>query len=507
MECRIMKKVLLVVIDALSTRHVKTAFADHRLPTLKRLVELGEMHEQCVSIFPSITPAATASIITGVYPCDHGILGAFFYNTEEDHVYFFGDDIWVVLRKGSSEFFNEFLISLNQDLLSAETLFEKVERQGKRAASLNYLIYRGAKRHTVNVPWLLRLMPGIPWKEEVPGPDLLCLGDFVTGKPRPDDAPLSAPGGPFHRFGFEDDSTGALLLEMERENAWRDLTVAYFPDNDYVSHDQGPTAAISTLEKVDSHLGKLFEEAGGVEAFLKHTAIVITGDHAQIAMVEDNHSQSINLEEILEPFSPVSPGGDWTSDDQLMICPNMRACQIYLRRNRWNDLDAILDRLLSESRIDQILWRDDRDPERTRFHVLKQDAGRMAFWRSDPNTAQGRDPFGNSWQWEGALETIDAKLADDGMLQYGDYPNALERIATSFARPAGGDMWLTARPGHEFRLLDTEIHEGGSHGSLHTDDSSAPMILAGAPEGVTLPEHLRIVDTPNLCLRILGLSD
>lgn len=501
-----MKKVLLVVIDALSTRHVKDAFADNRLPNLQRLVELGEMHEQCISIFPSITPAATASIITGVYPCDHGILGAFFCNTEEDHVYFFGDDIWVVLRKGSGEFFNEFLVGLNQKVLAAETLFEKVEKQGKRAASLNYLIHRGAERHAVNVPWLLRLVPGVPWKEEAAGPDLLYLGDFVTTKPRPDGEPLSGPGGPFHRFGFEDDNTGALLLEMERENAWRDLTVAYFPDNDYVSHAEGPTTAITTLENVDSHLGSLFEQAGGIEKFLERTAIVITGDHSQTDMVSDDAAQSIDLDELLDSFSLVPPGQQWTTDDQLMICPNMRACQIYLRRNRWKDLEAILDRLLSERRIDQIMWRDDRDPAQTRFHVAKREMGRLTFWRSGREEAHGRDSFGNHWRWEGDLRPVDAQVASDGQLQYGDYPNALERIATSFARPAGGDLWLTAQPGHEFRLIDTEIHPGGSHGSLHVDDSSAPMILAGAPPGIALPEHLRIIDTPNLCLEILGLS-
>jgi len=73
-----MNRVLLVVIDALSSRHVKIALRGGRLPNLGRLIEKGEIHEESLSIFPSITPPATTSIATGAYPSEHGIPGAFF---------------------------------------------------------------------------------------------------------------------------------------------------------------------------------------------------------------------------------------------------------------------------------------------------------------------------------------------------------------------------------------------------------------------------------------------
>jgi predicted AlkP superfamily pyrophosphatase or phosphodiesterase len=69
-------KVLLVVIDAASPRVVCPAIQTDRLPNLKRVAESGTMHAGALTIFPSITPAATTSIITGAYPAAHGIAGA-----------------------------------------------------------------------------------------------------------------------------------------------------------------------------------------------------------------------------------------------------------------------------------------------------------------------------------------------------------------------------------------------------------------------------------------------
>lgn len=332
----------------------------------------------------------------------------------------------------------------------------------------------------------------------------MFLGDLVAGRPREEEDVIDAPGGLFRRFGFQDDSTASFLLEIARQNAWRDLTVAYFPDNDFESHSAGPTSAISTLENVDRHLGELFEVCGGIESFLRDTSILITGDHAQSDLISDEEARGIPADELLEDFSVVKAGEDWTNDDQLMVCPNMRACQIYLRRGRWAHLEEIVDSLLAEQRVDQVIWRTDSDDDLYRYHVRKRDSGELTFWESE--SGRGSDAFGNTWDWSGSLKGIDAKVPDSRRITYGDYPNALERIATSFAKPAGGDLWATARVGHEFKLPETALHAGGSHGSLHAWDSTSPVILAGAPGGVSLPRHLRTVDAAGLCLRILEVD-
>ena len=133
-----------------------------------------------VSIFPSITPAATSTIITGAYPAEHGIAGASWYDTARNEVAYYGDDFWVIAREGFGRFINDFLLRLNGDRLTAPTMFEMVERAGRRAACLNYLVFRGNVPHKVNIPGLIAALPGVPLTETIEGPSFLCLGDFVT---------------------------------------------------------------------------------------------------------------------------------------------------------------------------------------------------------------------------------------------------------------------------------------------------------------------------------------
>ena len=104
-----MKKVLLVVIDALAARIAMPAMRNGRLKHFAELAERGALRDECVSIFPSITPAATAAIATGVYPVDHRIAGAFWYDRELDEVAYYGDDFWVVANRGINDFFHDFL--------------------------------------------------------------------------------------------------------------------------------------------------------------------------------------------------------------------------------------------------------------------------------------------------------------------------------------------------------------------------------------------------------------
>ena len=52
--------------------------------------------------------------------------------------------------------------------------------------------------------------------------------------------PLDDVGGVLHRFGMDDASTGAMLLTIAEDKLFPDLTVAYFADNDYRSHEVGP---------------------------------------------------------------------------------------------------------------------------------------------------------------------------------------------------------------------------------------------------------------------------
>ena len=174
-----MKKVLLIVIDACASRVLESAMNNDQLPNIQALVEAGLFSSNCISIFPSITHAATASIATGCYPEVHGIAGSHWYNAENDTPVYFSSDVWVIMKRGLDQFFEDFVVKLNHQWLQTDTIFQQVEQNGLQAACLNHLIFRGDVKHKLNMPQLLRLIPGVPSAEEIYGPSGVVTFVFV----------------------------------------------------------------------------------------------------------------------------------------------------------------------------------------------------------------------------------------------------------------------------------------------------------------------------------------
>lgn len=511
-----MKKVLLVVIDALASRIIVPAMKEGKLPCLAALASHGVLRPECTSIFPSITPAATASIVTGVYPVQHDIAGAFWFDREEDSVAYYGDDFWVLVNEGIGTFFDDFLLRLNHGRLHADTLYQIVERNGLTAAAINFMWFRGETKHSVNAPLLFQLIPGVKVAPQVMGPKVLALADFAASSIPGRDEPLSATGGLTRRYGFHDETTAEYLMDLASSDPFPDFTLAYFPNNDFVSHDEGPQTALEIVQVVDRHLASFIDAMGGMDCFLNQFAILILGDHSQCDMIRDESGRGINLVEILDSYQLAVAGQPWKDEDDMMVCPNMRSCHIYLQKRDAATRDKVIERLLSDPRVDQVFWQSSawdsgRDPSRVDprsdcFHVATAERGSLEFRHaSKGDPADGHDVYESPWQWQGELLSIDARLDDDDRLEYGDYPNALERISTGFCNFAC-DLWVTAKSGCEFQITETSIHEGGSHGALNKEDSTTPLIVAGLPEHVDVPEFPRTIDAAHLCLRSLGLK-
>lgn len=509
-----MKKVLLIVIDALNSwalRPVLEAESNHepRLSTLRELIRRGGVCWNTVSVFPSITPAATSSIATGCYPSQHGIMGAHYYDREADRVHYFGSDIWVVASRRFGNFFDDFVHLMNDRCLLAPTLFDRLEADQINCGSLNYLIFHGPHRHGGLTPWLLRLWPGVPKKLEFHGPSLLCLGDFVASCENGRDAScegLEGRGGIWNRFGFSDRTTGDLLYQLGRDRLPQ-FTLAYFPDNDFRSHADGPEEAIEAVAHVDRMIDTFARSWGGVSEMLKEVTVLITGDHSQSPTRERSANPGIDLTKVLADYRIVDAGQAWDNGDQLMICPNLRVAQIYLRKELELEIERIAARLLEDERVDQVMWRSRVDGNQPSLYHVRTRRSTFAFHRSrDTNGDESVvDDYGNRWVVQGELAAVDAHVDEQQRIRYATYPNALERIAGGFDRRFTGDLWVTAHVGYEFTLPRTDIYDaGGSHGSLHRDDSLSPLIVAGHGQDIVIPQECRSIDIAPLCAHLLG---
>jgi len=505
------KKVLLIVIDAASPWAMQPALDAGRLPTLAALGRRGEWSWTGTSIFPSITPAATCSIATGHYPIHTGIGGASWYERSCDELHYYGDDFWVVAREGFGTFLRDFLEKLNGDRLRVPTLFQIVERAGLRATCINYLIFKGDVPHRADTPDLLRIMPAAPPHFTLCGPSHLLLGDWVS-TPGPGGSIMAPRGGASRRFGMDDASTATLLHQLADSGDGGDFVLAYFADNDFRSHEVGPINAVPVLEQIDAALAGFFERAGGLDRFLESHAILLTSDHSHCDIVGDKHEAAINLEALLGEFTPARLADGWMGGGEMMICPNMRAAQIYFRTVSGPVLERAAEAMVADPRIDQVIWQASIvEPGLRGYRVATGDRGRLHFWTGDPDAVAGAssavDDYGTEWHWRGDLAAVDARV-EGGRLVYGEYPNALERLAGGVGFEDGGDVWVTAKPGYEISVPGGSVHVGGgSHAALHRLDSTTPVLLAGAPGGVRLPANFRSVDVAPLVVKILGIED
>lgn len=495
-------RVLLVVIDAATPHVVCPAIRTGRLPVLQRLADAGAMHEASVSIFPSITPAATSSIATGTYPAEHGIAGASWYDSARDEIAYYGDDFWVIAREGFGNFVSDFLLRLNGDRLKAPTLFQMLERTGRTAACLNYLVFKGDRPHDIRVPAAMAALPGVPLTATVQGPTVLNLGDFV-GSRLDSGRKVDRKAGLLHRFGMDDDSTGAMLRDLMGTTGLPDFTIAYFADNDYQSHVVGPVAALPVLDRIDVMLGEAFEAAGGLDRVLEDTVVIVTSDHGHCDILADGARAVVRLDAVLADFRQAQLGRPWHGRDEIMICPNMRAAQIYVREPNPGNIERIAAALLADARVDQVMWRSHLTMPGSGGYTVRSGRGRLDF--AHGAMPDRRDGAGSPWTWTGDAETL-GLVQDGGAILFPEYPNAFERIANVLDLEQSGEIWVTARPGCEFEVPGGKAHVGGaSHGALHKLDSLSPVIVAGGGVRQRLPREMRLVDIAPLCMQLLGV--
>jgi hypothetical protein len=230
----------------------------------------------------------------------------------------------------------------------------------------------------------------------------------------------------------------------------------------------------------------------------------VTSDHGHCDILRERSEAVIRLDKLLTRFRQATLGKPWSAKDEVMICPNMRASQIYVQRPTSEIIERIAADILSDSRIDQVIWRTTLTSKGAAGYTVVSSRGRIDFKRNTSETAV-LDPFGGSWEWNGEPRVLELEQQGRNLL-FSEYPNAFERIAGALDLAKSGEIWVTARPGCEFEVPGGKAHVGGaSHGALHALDSLSPVIVAGGPTRTILPRDMRSADIAPMIMEILGI--
>lgn len=479
------KKLILTYVDSLGTDMLERTVAEGRAPTFEALLERGVFVPDCVSSFPSVTPVASAEIVTGAASDRHWISGMNWYHRLERRYVEYGSSLDATRTVGIFRALYDLVYNMNLSHLSpeVETLFERLDDAGARTACTPFLIYRGRHRHQVSLEGLARRAVDasrLKFRLHTWGPGELFYGDLYSSR----DVPCRSTSIPGARDGY----SACCAAELVKAGDF-DFLLLSLPDNDNYCHRLGPEASVESIAKVDRRLAKLMEAGEGIDAFLERHALILLADHSQTAI-----HRGLPLTELLgREWTVLQPSESRPERAQLAVSPGGRAAHVYLLPGEGPRAEhrEVGERLAEIEGIDLVCWLEDArgaplprlevgmPVENGVWAVVERGGERLRF---RPGGAVA-DLRGGRWDLEGDPATLEAAV-DDGRLRSDEYPDPLARVFTALTAPHAGDFVVSLTPGFETVDWGGIAHVGGGgHGALHRGDSLVPLLFVGCGPG------------------------
>jgi hypothetical protein len=480
------RPVLLLVLDGIRPDVLRAAIREGDAPNLGALAERGEAVWDAVSVFPSITPAATAAIATGGAPSESGIVGHAWYDAAQGSVVVYGAMTETVVLTGAIKVFHNNVWRMNRDDLHAATLFETLHENGVDGACVNFPIRRGPHEHPVRMRSVEEYTKGSRYLgTSVKGPKEYYMGDLFYSRDTGANGRKGS-GGIRRSAGINDEYAAEIGAMLMREKA-APFNLVYFFKGDSIAHHRGIAAQREWVTKADGYVGRIFEAGGGVDRVLDEYAVVALSDHGHTPLLREG--RYVELGSI--PGLRVSSGSRarFTPGVDVVMVPNGRSALLYLRDGV--DREDMVEGLISRRGVDLAVWTENG------WAIVRRIGRELRFRPGDGLT----DTYGDSWELEGDPLTLDLEVSGDS-LGYGDYPDALERLWGCLNTPRCGDVVLSATLGHTFGEVTGGFHTASDHGSLHATDSEVFVLASGLADG--LPAPRRITDVAPTLMEHFG---
>jgi hypothetical protein len=503
------KKLVLTYVDSLRTDMLERAVAEGRAPTFGALIERGVLVPDCVSSFPSVTPVASAEMVTGVASDRHWISGMNWYHRLERRYVEYGSSLEASRAFGVFRALYDLVYNMNLGHLSpeVETVFESLEDAGFRTACTPFLIYRGRRRHEVSLDGLLRRAVDatkLKFHHHTWGPTDLFYGDLYASR----EVPCRSTSIPGNRDGY----AACCASELMKQDLY-DFILLSLPDNDHYSHQHGPEASVESIAKADAAFATYAEEAGGLDEFLGDHAVILLADHSQT----DVH-RGLPLAELLSAeWSVLQPSEERPEHSQLAVSPTGRAAHVYLLPGEGERAEPaevaarlgviegvdLVCRLEGADGLPLVRESPGRPPAGVEWAVVERGECLLRFRPGD----EVADLRGGEWEVEGDLDALEATV-EDGRLRSESYPDPLARVWSAVTAPHAGDFVVSLAPGFEAVDWGGVSHAGGgSHGALHAGDSLGPLLFVGCgPKSAAEREQWALRDVASIIREHFGVA-
>jgi hypothetical protein len=193
--------------------------------------------------------------------------------------------------------------------------------------------------------------------------------------------------------------------------------------------------------------------------------VIVMSDHSQTAV-----ETGINLTEVFADSRVLAPSDPAPTEAELAACPSARAAMVYALDDGRDELvRRAADTLLEVDGVELVITREDG------MALVRSGAGELRFAPGDDL----EDRRGLRWALDGDEGVLELSTGG-GRVDSATYPDALGRVWSAVRCPHSGDVLASAELGYEFVDWGGADHVGGgSHGSLHRDDSEGVLLLCG----------------------------
>jgi hypothetical protein len=447
------ERVVILDLDSLRPDVFQYALRERLLPNFETITRPGEeditLHVPVVSVAPSITFAAQASLFTGAHPAQHRIPGNLFYDRlghiSGGQARFYG------LEGGETKDFDDAVAAFSSDLCDhllsheVQTIYESVADAGKISLVVGNMYNRGAQHEILpSLADIARIFYGF-------GPLKMTPADC-------DDKSV---------FAF-----GEYLHAMEPKP---DLTTVYLVGLDLYTHDHGPEKQLDyACESFDKQIGNVIEILKKNNLF-EGTLFIFCSDHGQISTPgDDAHAISMGFaadKELTPLFTAHGldlydlPGEDPHVDAVMGLNGGMAYVYLKNMEDSWSAFPRFDKDVLPIAQAFHEMNRSGKyraELQDTMDLILIRDVEHSGDWYTNYQVYLGDERFQSFEEWLEEHPEV-------------DFIDPINRIRYA-ASPMSGDLILHAKTwrGVNFGAEGKK----GVHGSLHKEDSCAVLAFA-----------------------------
>lgn len=470
-------RVLLFALDGVGADELLAAIRDGSAPHIAAVAgrEVGDgvfatayAAPDVLTVLPSTTLAAWASVFTGEPPARTGVPGNEFFIREERRFYAPAP----VTVGEVTDLIGTYSDDLMGSVLAVPTMYERIDLRSYVALSH---IHRGAD---------LLVLPDVSSLAEI----ALALVAGVTDE--------EGEEGDSEEYSELDEEAAEILIESMRQHGPADLQVVYFPGVDLFTHmarDPIPDQREYVSTVIDRAVGEVLNEYRRA-GLLERTYIVFISDHGHTPVLNDDR-HALEAEGDDEPpalieragfrMRPFSLDVDDADDFQAAVAYQGAFAYVYLAdrstcaapgaRCDWSRPPRLEEDVLAVVRA---------------FDEANRSGAHVPELRGTLDLILARDPRGAGTDalpfevWDGgALVPVAEYLARNPRPDLLDLDARLRGLGAGPHGNRAGDILLLARSGGARPIEDRFYFSGryrSWHGSPDAQDSRVPLIVARA---------------------------